>query len=465
MKMSYKKLAQYWSELPTDYGEFDVENNLVQPLLLSLGLTFPQIKAGKNLGSGFGAPDRLIYQDVNQPPVFVMENKKRDPVLAAVPEKDFAEACKKHPLYRQAVGYEDAGRSNRGIKHYLDSNVSSALLASYGLVFNGDFFQIWRRVDGLVMPLTPIQKVTRSNIPALMQQLEYCLQNPHIALVSAVWNQKGGVAKTTNIINLGATLALQEKRILLIDLDPQNDLTRGVGADPNWYPNYLDQCGAKLQLKELDEAKRIVEKAIQTKSFPTSNRKTYSLSVLSTHEPFLKEFRNGSEGLEPIPLFRKLIALLRKDYDYIFVDIAPTLDQLAQSVLYACDTVLIPIDFGGKSLHHAVHLYKSTLPKIRENRASAKERLHLGPWNLGIVFSNCPSDSDEGTVLDKYIKQDLINKNFVGTLCKVRLKTFAQAKVAEFKRVPVVSWQSSPITKCYADLTNELFINHNFTDH
>ncbi|MBW4694384.1 MAG: ParA family protein [Lyngbya sp. HA4199-MV5] len=81
------------------------------------------------------------------------------------------------------------------------------------------------------MPLTPIQKFTKANIPALMQQLEYCLKNPHTALVSAVWNQKGGVAKTTNIVNLGATLALEGKRVLLIDLDPQNDLTRGVGAD------------------------------------------------------------------------------------------------------------------------------------------------------------------------------------------------------------------------------------------
>jgi cellulose biosynthesis protein BcsQ len=73
-----------------------------------------------------------------------------------------------------------------------------------------------------------------------MQQLEYCLKNPRTALVAAVWNQKGGVAKTTNIVNLGATLALEGKRVLLIDLDPQNDLTRGVGADVSWFPNYLD---------------------------------------------------------------------------------------------------------------------------------------------------------------------------------------------------------------------------------
>ncbi|MCY7320482.1 MAG: AAA family ATPase [Phormidesmis sp. CAN_BIN36] len=404
----------------------------------------------------------MIYHDVTQPPVLVMENKRRDPFLAAVPEKDFAEVCKKHPLYQQAVGYENCGGNNRGIKQYSDSKVPSALLASYGLVFNGDFFQLWRRVDGLVMPLTPIQKVTKSSIPALMQQLEYCLQNPHTALVAAVWNQKGGVAKTTNIINLGATLALEGKRVLLIDLDPQNDLTRGIGADSNWFPDYLELCAAKLQLDQLDEAKSLLKKAIQTRKFPTSDRKEYMLSVLSTDDKSLKSFRDSID-VEPTGLFKKLVKQLHLDYDYIFIDVSPTPDKLTQSVLLSSDAVLIPIDLGGKSLHHAVHLYGTTIPKIREIRAARKERLHFGPWNLGIVFSNCPADV--GMALEECIKQELSSKNFTGKQCTTRLRTYAQAKVAEFKHVPVISWQGSPITKLYANLAKELFLDSNFTDH
>lgn len=167
---AYKKLAQHWAELPIDYQESNLEMNLVQPLLLSLGLNFQQIKAGQNLGPGCGTPDRLIYQDTNQPPVLVIENKQRVSALANTSEAGFTAACKDHVLYRRAVGYEMPGE--RGIKQYLDkSKVKPDLLASYGLVFNGDFFQLWRRVDGLVLPMTPIQKVTKTSLPGLMQQL------------------------------------------------------------------------------------------------------------------------------------------------------------------------------------------------------------------------------------------------------------------------------------------------------
>lgn len=460
---AYKKLAQHWAELPLDYNESDLEMNLVQPLLQSLNLNHLQIKNTPALGGKAGTPDRLIYTNPSQPPVLVIENKKRVSELANTPEASFANICKDHLLYRKAVGYEAPGE--KGIKQYLDiTKVPSQSLASYGLVFNGDFFQLWRRVDGLVLPMTPIQKVTKTSLPGLMQQLEYCLEHPHTALVSAIWNQKGGVAKTTNIVNIGAALALEGKRVLLIDLDPQNDLTRGVGADPNWFPGYLEQCDKKLQLEEWDEAKQLLTKAIQIRKFPTTdkNKKDFKLSVLSSDEKGLKAFRD-SPDVEPAAIFKKLVRLLYLDYDYIFIDVSPTPDKLTQSVLLACDTVLIPIDLGGKSLHHAVQLYSNTIPKFREVRAAKKERLHLGPWNLGIVFSNCPGDA--GVVLEEHIKQALNKSNFSGNQCKTRLKTFAQTKVAEFKHVPVICWQSSPITKLYADLVKELFLNPNFIDH
>jgi hypothetical protein len=143
---SYKKLIDLWASLPTAYSEPDLEANFISFLLQSLDLSHPQIKTGQNLGPGAGAADRLIYQDINQPPVIAIENKKRVPELASTSEADFAAACKNHILYRRAVGYEAPGE--KGIKQSLDkSKVAPQFLASYGLVFNGDFFQLWRRVD------------------------------------------------------------------------------------------------------------------------------------------------------------------------------------------------------------------------------------------------------------------------------------------------------------------------------
>lgn len=461
---SSKKLVQQWVGLPPSYAEKNLEHAFVQPLLLSLGLSPHQIPADPAIhipGVNALIPDRLVYKNLDQPPILVIEDKRRIPALATAADSDFEALCQANGLYKDAVGYTDG---NNGIQQYLDTTkVKPECLASYGLVFNGDFFQLWRRVDGLVLPLTPIQRVTKSSLPGLVQQLQYCLETPHTALISAIWNRKGGVAKTTNIINLGASLAIQGKRVLLIDLDPQNDLTRGVAANPGFSPRYLALCTDKIQLHELDDAKEILDGSIQERKFPTSDGNTYTLSVLTTEPKALEIFRDRTD-VDPRSIFKKLVGLLRQDYDYIFIDISPTPDRLMEAVLLSCDTVLIPADLGSKSLHHAIQLYGTIVPKVREKRMNGKERLHIGPWNLGVVYSNCPGDV--GTALKRCIEQELKAKGIPDMReCKTRLKTYAQTKLSEFKHTPVVSWRASPITRLYDQLADELFLKPNFVDH
>jgi chromosome partitioning protein len=455
---SYGSVVKTWLDIPTDYKETELESALMSVMWNALGLEPKQIRKG-GIGSGL-VPDYLIYQDLAKPPVLVVEDKKRVPELADASDTDFVDFCKNHKLYKDAVGYPVCN-GNNGIKQYLDKDkVSPNFLASYGLVFNGDFFQLWRRIDGLVLPLTPIQRVTKKSLPLLMQQLDYCLNHPQSALVSAIWNQKGGVAKTTNIINVGATLAIEGRKVLLIDLDPQGDLTRWLNVHP--HSDYLHPCIEKVDSQDLDTAKNILDNAPHLKTFPTTDGRSYELSILATDVDSLKKFRDDLALNQPVVLFKKMIKLLKQEYDYILIDIAPTLDRLAHCALFTCDTVLIPVDYGEKSLHHALQVHQTILPKIRELRAKS-ERLHLGPWNLGITFSNCPSDP--GVALKKLIDQGLQNRSFAGNQYKTHLRSYTQTKVAEFKRAPVVCWQASPITKLYTELVKEVFLNHNFTDH
>lgn len=458
----WKQITANASATSTMYLEAEVRANLAKYIFeKGLGFNFNQVKEASNLGGGLIA-DMLVYQELYHPPVLVVENKKRERQFYNAPEQGFADWCKQQSLYRDAVGCEDTGEN--GIKQYLNKDkVPPHLLANYGLVFNGDFFQLWRRVDGLVLPLTPIQKVTEESLPRLMRQLEYCLRNPQRALVTAIWNQKGGVAKTTNTINLGAALAVEGKKVLLIDLDPQNDLTRGVGLTPSDYSGHLNQCMDKLDLVELDEAKNILHSAVVTLKFPTTNSKTYHLSMLPGERKSLDAFRDAfdSDTSIHVRLFTKLLNLLKEDYDYIFVDISPSLDTLTKCVLYSCDTVLIPVDYSRKSLHHAVKLYQSDIPELRKHRGN-KNPLDVGPLSLGLLFSNCPPDTS--IQLEKCIQQELEAKKFEGRQCKTRLRSYAQTKLAEFKHVPVICWQNSPITKLYTDLAREVFLNHNFVE-
>jgi len=222
----YDSLIKIWKSLPSPCNEAFLEGNFVTPMLNFLGVTLYEQAKDPLLGAGAGLkPDYLIWPSgvdasnltsnpPNVPPILVIEDKKRDGNLTNVSDDDFVNRCQVHPDYLSAI---QGGTTDNGLKQYLNSsnlNIDVNRLASYGLAFNGDFFQLWRRVDGLIFPLTPIQRMNATTIPKLMKQLEYVLQNPQPALVTAVWNRKGGVAKTTNTLNIGSTLALKGKKVL-----------------------------------------------------------------------------------------------------------------------------------------------------------------------------------------------------------------------------------------------------------
>lgn len=464
MGNKYEDVINRWKELDPDYSETKLEKNFIDDVVLkSLGLKFTQIESQIKIGDGL-KPDYLIFSNEKErKPLIVIEVKKRDQSLAEASDQDFIDKCKNHDLYRSAIGYKP-----NGIKQYLNrSKVDQDKLAPYGLVMNGDFFQLWKRIDGLIMPLTDIQRMTENSIPELMRQLEHCLKNQHKALVTAVWNQKGGVAKTTNTINIGASLALAGKRVLLIDLDEQNDLTRGLGLKPEEHNSWLIKCVeivARRQSKErMQEAKRILKEAIQPRLWPTSDRTKLKLNILPIGKNALGRFRESEkefQGFSPVKVFPKIIDLLASSFDYIFIDTSPAADSLTRCLLYSVDTLLIPVDYGKKSIHHGVRIY-SKLADIREARKKMKS-FNLGAWNLGLMYSNCPADA--GTVLKGLIEKELQKSNFSGKRYESVVKTYAQTKVAEFKHAPVVCWRSSQVTKCYQQLVDEVFLESNFID-
>lgn len=466
MVRSHEKLIQTWEKLPKDLNEAGLTTQFVYPLLQSLNLDPNQIVSKHNLGHGAGLiPDFLVYADLERPPALVVEVKKRVSVLSNCADSDFVKSCQTNNLYLDAIGCS----SGNGIKQYLDKsnlNINPTKLASYGLVINGDFFQLWRRVDGLILPLTSIQRITASTLPELMEQLEYCLYGKPKALVTAIWNRKGGVAKTTNTLNLASVLALEGKKVLLLDLDTQNDLTRSFKIDPQKYKEYFPACLSKIQAGYLDEAKYILHSNIQTFKYPTTDQKSFSISILPGEDKSQEWFKKNATELDlrgKIVLLQKMIALVAEEYDYIFLDTSPASDDLTIAALSCCNTFLIPSDYSKKTLHHAVDLYHQDAQVLRNNLR--KNKLHIGPWNLGLVFSNCPSGVTPESQLEQCIQAELLNKGFTGYQCKTRLAIYAQTKLAEYKHMPVICWQNSPITKLYKDLANEVFLGHHFTNN
>jgi chromosome partitioning protein len=171
-----------------------------------------------------------------------------------------------------------------------------------------------------------------------------------MGLIISITNQKGGVGKTTTAVNLSASLAVVEKKCLLVDCDPQGNATTGLG---------MDRSVLKGGLYELIFGSASEDGAISPTGVPGLYLIGASADLIGAEVEMV-----SAEDREF--LFRKKLSPLRDRYDYIFLDCPPSLGFLTLNALTASDAVLVPLQCEYYALEGLSHLLK-TLRAVKKS--------------------------------------------------------------------------------------------------
>ncbi len=435
-----KSLKSYLQHLPQNASEAIVSTNFARYLISYLGFSTTEIIPQYDTGGGgitdFATRRNLendIFLQTKSNPFLLIELKGRDINLT-----------ENSPSYKATV--------NQLKRQLLGNNCKAA---QWGIINNSSHIQLFRKHGKTIFPATTCIELTPENIDDTVALIKTKIDNTPKALTVTVYNNKGGVGKTTTTVNLAAILAFLGKKVLVLDFDfNQRDLTGSL-------------LNIKPQNGLLEEA--LTDKNIDLKSviipYIFKNTKlqiTFDVVPADPKIAGLTEFEYHSK-MKISTLHRKL-DLARYEYDYIFIDAAPNWRFTSKLAVYAADVVLLPTKHNNSfSLNNAATAIKEFLPEMQKSKKDGT------PIALPIFFNGEKITQPQLELAQKEINQILKNdKNLVHyfypryTNAKKdlhihHLPEYAIIASAAFARVPAV-YKNRSAHDYYKDLAKEYFL-------
>jgi chromosome partitioning protein len=243
--------------------------------------------------------------------------------------------------------------------------------------------------------------------------------------VIALANQKGGVAKTTTTLNLGVALGEMGHRVLLVDLDPQGNLTMSQGLNPDVIERSMfDVLVHKVPISDVIEH-REVDLAVASIDLAGAE---LALSALIGRERALE----------------KALAEVRSTYDFVFIDTPPSLGLLTINAFVAATGVIVPVQCEYLSLRGLVQL-ENTLAMVREN---------LNP-NVGV--EGIVATMFDGRTLHSREAIEILEENFGDLVYRTRIRKTVRYAEAPVKGSSVLKYDpTGAAAEAYRELAREI---------
>lgn len=249
----------------------------------------------------------------------------------------------------------------------------------------------------------------------------------------AIFNQKGGVGKTTTCVNMAAALGAKGKKTLLIDVDPQGNSTSGVGVDKS----QIDYSTYDMLVDDEITARAIM--------IETEFKNLWLLPAnmnLAGAELELAELESRNSAL------KKAIATIRMEFDYIIIDCPPSLGLLSINALVAADTLIVPLQCE----YYALEGLSQLVSTVRTIKQHYNEHLELE----GVLFTMY----DSRLKLNHQVTEE-VNKYFPNKAYKTMIPRSVKIAEAPSYGEPVIYYERySKPSFAYKKFVDE-FLSHN----